>query len=54
MAVSKHTRKGKVRRHVLRSTGSCVNGVHIGPCRQTRAQLLRMENIFGIKRGVNR
>lgn len=40
MAVSKHTRKDKVRRHILRPTGSCVNNVHTGPCKQSRVQLL--------------
>lgn len=40
MAVSKHRRNGP-RRHVLRSTGACVNGVHTGPYKRTRAQLLR-------------
>ena len=30
MAVSKHTRKGKVRRHTNGTTGSHVNGKKIG------------------------
>lgn len=30
MSVSKHSRKGIVRRHVLRTAGMCVNGVHTG------------------------
>lgn len=30
MPVSKHSRKGKVRKHVLRTAGACVNGVHSG------------------------
>lgn len=30
MAVSKHTRKGKVRRHINRTFGSHVNGKRIG------------------------
>lgn len=30
MAVSKHTRKGKVRHHTNRTTGSHVNGKKIG------------------------
>lgn len=42
MPKSSHTRKGKVRRHVLRSMGACVNGAHTGPCKQTREQLLRV------------
>lgn len=51
MAVSKHRRNGP-RRHVLRTTGACVNGVHTGPCKQTRAQLLReakIKKLFGGK-----
>ena len=54
MAVSKHTRKGKPRRHVLRITGACVNGKHTGPCKQTRVQLLREamnKKIFKLKYG---
>lgn len=39
MPVSKHRRNGS-RRRVLRPTGSCVNGVHTGPCKQSRVQLL--------------
>ena len=30
MSISKHSRKGVVRRHVLRTAGMCVNGVHTG------------------------
>jgi hypothetical protein len=30
MAVSKHTRKGKVRHHTSRTTGSHMNGKKIG------------------------
>ncbi len=51
MPVSKHRRNGP-RRHVLRPTGACVNGVHTGPCKQTRAQLLREamnKKLFRIK-----
>ena len=30
MPISKHTRKGKVRRHINRTFGSHMNGKHIG------------------------
>ena len=51
MPVSKHRRNGP-RRHVLRTTGACVNGVHTGPAKQTKAQLLRnamSKKLFGIR-----
>lgn len=45
MPVSKHRRNGP-RRHVLRTTGACVNGKHTGPAKLTRAQYLR-QKLFG-------
>lgn len=33
MPKSKHTRKGVVRKHVKRTSGSCVNGKHTGPAK---------------------
>ena len=46
MPVSKHTRNGKVRKHVLRTSGACVNGQHTGPAKLTKAQYLR-QKLFG-------
>lgn len=46
MAISHHTRKGKVRKHVLRTAGACVNGKHTGPAKMSRAQYLR-QKLFG-------
>ena len=45
MPVSKHRRNGP-RRHVLRTTGACVNGKHTGPAKMTKAQYLR-QKLFG-------
>ena len=41
MAVSKHTRKGKVRRHTNRTFGSCMNGKRIGCKMETYLKQLK-------------
>lgn len=43
MAVSKHTRKGKVRRHINRTFGSHVNGKRIGCKMEMHLKLLKEE-----------
>ena len=39
MAVSHHTRKGKVRRHTSRTTGSHMNGKKIGSTMNSKNKL---------------